>query len=262
MKAGVGSALAMMAALAGVSACGGEASRTAPPRSPTPDTTTTSAAPDNEANPTAQLNSTLGYSPASGTSTPGPSAEPEDTTPQTVPPPGGSAVHTTGATLPIAPSVGLSGAESLDDGQIVAVVQAAGTAGIEQAHEALRRTTDARVARFAREMIRDQSVVDSRVGNLNEKAGIAARSSGVAEQLRSDGVRVLGSLHSSRASDFDGTYIDAQVVEQGSVLDLLDRWLIPGAQNVSLERTLRELRSKVAAHLNAARETQASLPRR
>ena len=72
--------------------------------------------------------------------------------------------------------------------------------------------------------------------------------------------RIAQDLKSSGTA-FDRTYIDAQVREHTQVLSLLDDRLIPHAQNADLTKTLRAVRSKVAGHLEMAKDIQATLIR-
>jgi putative membrane protein len=148
---------------------------------------------------------------------------------------------------------------ALDDAQIVAVIQAADTGEIAQAREVLKKSKNARVRQFAQHMITAHSAAESKIANIDGKIGLTPQTNAVAEQLTSGSEQVMGNLRSASGSDFDKTYVDAQVTQHTKVLDLLDNKLIPHAQNSDLVKALQEIRAKVAGHLNDAQALQTSL---
>jgi putative membrane protein len=160
----------------------------------------------------------------------------------------------------VAPTIDTSkNAGSLDNAQVAAVVQAANAGEIAQAREALKRAKSARVRQFAQHMLRDHSAAEAEMTRLDSKEGWTPESSAIAEQLKMGSEQIMTNLRSAGAADFDSSYINAQVDEHTKVVDLLDNKLIPGAKDADLVKTLQEIRTKVAMHLNDAREIQTSL---
>jgi putative membrane protein len=178
-----------------------------------------------------------------------------------------SPVQTTAGTSP-APGARATGeprpatsdsTESLNDGKIVAIIQAADRGEIEQARDALRKATNERVKLFAQHMISDHSAAEAKLLSLDSTTGIAPEESPVTAQLKSGAELIMGNLRSASRTDFDKVYIDAQVSEHTQVLDLLDSKLIPQAKNVDLTKTLQAVRAKVAGHLKMAQDLQSML---
>lgn len=265
----ISSALTIALALAGVAACNGDKDNP-PPQTPADQTTITGATTPEQSSQYAQPSSQGTASPATGTAgssgTMGAGgASDQGNVPRTYGTTGPSSSPMTGTpgTSPSAPSAGegtsAADTSTLDDGQIVAVVQAADSGEIAQAREALRKAKDGRVKHFAQHMLTDHSAAETKLSGIDGKAGINPQSNATAEQLRTNGEEIMASLKSASGGDFDKAYIDAQVKEHTKVLDLLDNKLVPHAQNADLGKALREIRSKVAAHLKDAEEIQTAL---
>lgn len=246
-------------ALACLAAACGNSSTNEPPKTATDQTTTTSAPQSDSPSLTmAGPGAPVGGYPSTpadtglttGTGTPG------NTTAGTTP---GSSptMGSPGDSTPTA--AGDTQSPSLSDGDIVAVVQAADRGEIDQAHEAVRKAKSARVKEFAQHMVTDHSAAEAKIASLDNKAGISPRENAVTAQLKSGGDQIMSNLKSSSGTDFDKTYIDAQVNQHTQVLDLLDNKLIPHAQNSDLAKALQEIRTKVASHLRHAQDIQTSL---
>jgi putative membrane protein len=252
-------ALAIVLGIAGVAACD-KSESAPPPQTPAAQTTTTGAT-DQYNQPSAPgVTDTSGVGasgsttsiPMSGVTgnTPSPGMSPSATTP--------SGIAPTASDVPA--SGGDGSAASLSDSQIVAVVHGADSGEIDQAHEAIRKGKNARVKHFAQHMLTDHSAAETKLSSIESKGGITPQTSAIAEHVKSNGDEILSNLKSSSSgSDFDKAYIDAQVKEHTKVLDLLDNKLVPQAQNADLLKTLKEIRTKVASHLQEAQDIQASL---
>jgi hypothetical protein len=60
-------------------------------------------------------------------------------------------------------------------------------------------------------------------------------------------------------SDFDKSYIDAQVKEHKAVVDLIDNQLAPNAKSSEVKALLQSLRPKIEGHLKQAQAIQKAL---
>jgi putative membrane protein len=227
----------MLIAFGGMAACNGD-SNTPPPQTPADQTTTTGADSPNQ------------YGQPAQPGVPDPSTAPSSAT--------GSGPSVNGGATPSSTPNPID-ATALGDAQIVAVVQAADTGEMAQAREAISKAKNGRVKHFAQHMLTDHSAAETKLTRLDAKQGITPQTSAVAERIKADGQEVSSSLKSASASEFDKTYIDAQVKEHTSVLDCLDTKLIPRAQSPELAKTLQDIRSKVADHLKEAQDIQSSL---
>lgn len=245
-----------LAALALTVACGGSDQNTQP-QAPNGSTTTTSAQPSIP--PDTQQPSP----------TPGPSAmnnAPTDTM-QGMPAtgvPSNTAITSGSANQPDttsnSPQPGATtGSDSqATDGQIAAVLAAANNGEIDQARIAARKAKNARVKQFAEHMVTDHTRAQSKLDSTDTKEKITPQDGSVSAQLKQQGDSIMSSMRSANGSDFDRTYMDAQVDEHQKVLDLIDKYLA-SVQNGSLKSVLQESRTKVADHLKMAKDIQASL---
>jgi putative membrane protein len=79
--------------------------------------------------------------------------------------------------------------------------------------------------------------------------------------LTAGGEQTRSSLQAKSGAEFDRAYIDNEVTYHQTVLDALDKTLIPNAQNAELKNMLVTTRPAFEAHLNMAKEVQSSLAR-
>ncbi|MFL5620508.1 MAG: DUF4142 domain-containing protein, partial [Gemmatimonadaceae bacterium] len=81
----------------------------------------------------------------------------------------------------------------------------------------------------------------------------------VSKSLKSSADSSTASLQGQSGAAFDKGYIDHEVAYHQTVLDALDKTLIPGAQNAELKALLEKARPSFAAHLARAKNIQTSL---
>jgi len=251
-----------LAALALTAACGGSDQNTQP-QTPNGSTTTTSAQsslpPDTQQpaptpGPSAMNNAptdTMQGMPGSGTPsntaiTSGTANQPDQLSNSPQP----------GATMGTGSSMGSD--TSANDGQIAAVLAAANNGEIDQARVAVRKAKNQRVKQFAEHMVTDHTRAQSKLESTDSKEKITPQEGSTSAQLKQQGESIMASMRSANGSDFDRTYMDAQVDEHQKVLDLIDRYL-SNVQNGNLKSVLQESRTKVADHLKEAKDIQAAL---
>lgn len=211
-----------------LAACGGENPEPQTPESPPPAETSTpappAAAPTDTAPPAEQPSSAV------------PAPAPSDMTAQ-------------------AP-VGEPPPQPLTDGQIAAITDATNTGEIEQAKLAQKKSRNARVKKFANMMIQHHSQAKEQQASLLKKLNLTAADNQKSAALTDESNRLIESLKSLEAEEFDRAYMDAQVSEHQHVLDALDNDLIPNAKNAELKASLVEFRPRVESHLSEARDIQ------
>jgi len=156
----------------------------------------------------------------------------------------------TGATADNAP---------LTDARILAIIDAANLGEIEQARVAQTKATSNRVKQLAAHMLTEHQKAEHDQVAIAKKQNITPEESAKSRDLQSKGVQTMTTLRSSDKGSFDTAYVDAQVKEHTELLQALDNELIPNAQSSDLKAHLRELRTKVDAHLRMAKDVRASL---
>ena len=152
-------------------------------------------------------------------------------------------------------------APAVSDAQIAAIVVAAKQVDIEAGQLAASKATNARVKEFARQMVTDHTGVNKAATALVTKLGVTPEPSETSRSLTTSGEQTRGSLQAKSGAEFDRAYIDNEVTYHQTVLDALDKTLIPNAQNAELKNMLVTTRPAFEAHLKMAKDVQASLTR-
>jgi putative membrane protein len=145
------------------------------------------------------------------------------------------------------------------DSQIAAIVVTANQVDIDAGMLAKVRSKDKDVKEFAQRMITDHGGVNKSATELVHKLHVTPESNATSESLQQGGDQNLAALKKLEDRAFDRAYIDHEVVYHQSVIDALDKILIPSAQNEELKALLVKVRPAFVAHLEHAKQLQASL---
>jgi putative membrane protein len=146
-----------------------------------------------------------------------------------------------------------------DDAQIAGIVVAANTVDIDAGKLAQKTSKDKEVKAFAKQMVTDHSGVNKQATALVKKLKVTPQDSELSKSLKQGGADNIAKLKPLKGKDFDKAYIDHEVEYHQAVIDALDKTLIPSAQNPELKETLEKVRPAFVAHLDHAKQLQASL---
>jgi len=149
---------------------------------------------------------------------------------------------------------------SLTDDQILYVLHAANLGEMEQARAAEKKAKNARVKRFASMMLKDHGEADSKGTDVAKKVRASLSPSDVSNRLESDAKQNTSKIATEKTTDFDRTYMDAQVKEHRAVLDAIDRDLLPSCKAGDVKEFVQTVRAKVEGHLREAEDIQKGLP--
>jgi putative membrane protein len=246
----------ILATALGAAACSG-AEKQSPPQDPTTVTVTTGAEvpvypavvpPDRR---TDLVYSDLWSTPAPPVATPAPALPPGPSLASPGGPPP-APVTIGGASTPRA-------VPTLTDAEIISVLESAAVAARQEAREAAKRTDASEVRLFAERILADDSHAAPRLERAERGISTTGSDSAVSAGIRSTDARALESIRTASPSDLDKIYIDTQVGEERSFLDLLDSTLIPQAKKPELKTLLQECRVSTSRHLAGAEAIQSSL---
>jgi putative membrane protein len=145
------------------------------------------------------------------------------------------------------------------DPQIAAIVVTANQVDIDAGKLAESKTQSADVKAFAQRMVTDHSGVNRAAVDLVHKLGVTPQENPTSQSLKQGGDDNLAKLKGLRGKNFDRAYVDHEVAYHESVLDALDKTLIPSAQNAELKALLIKVRPAFVAHLEHAKHLQAEL---
>lgn len=152
-------------------------------------------------------------------------------------------------------------AQGIDDAQIAAIVVTANQVDVDASKLALQRARNPEVKKFADRMVSDHQGVNKQAVALATTLRVTPRENDTSRALKAGGDKNVAKLKTLSGASFDKAYIDNEVVYHTQVLEALDKTLIPGASNSELKALLVKVRPAFVAHLEHAKQIQASLGR-
>ena len=145
------------------------------------------------------------------------------------------------------------------DAQIAMIAVTANSVDIDAAKMAKQKTTNEAVREFVDTMVRDHTAVNAKATALVKKLGVTPEESDTSRSLKSDGDKKMTELKSLTGAEFDKAYIDNEVSYHETVMNALDKTLIPNTKNAELKSLLESARPIFVTHLDHAKKLQASL---
>ena len=112
---------------------------------------------------------------------------------------------------------------------------------------------------FGKMMVTDHGAVNKQAVALATKLGVTPEDNDVSRSLKTGGDANIAKLQGLTGKDFDKAYIDNEVAYHQAVADAMSQKLIPGAQNAELKALLEKSLPAFGAHLDRAKQIQASL---
>jgi putative membrane protein len=159
-------------------------------------------------------------------------------------------------TLGLAPAAHAAGPT---DAQIAAIVVAANTVDIDAGKQAESRTRNKDVRAFAKQMVTDHTSVNKQASALVKKLHVTPEENATSKTLRQDGATAQTRIGQLSGKDFDKAYVDNEVAYHQTVIDAVDKTLIPSASNAELKALLVKVRPVLEEHLEHAKHLQAEL---
>ena len=146
-----------------------------------------------------------------------------------------------------------------NDAQIAAIVVAANTVDIDAGKLAEKKAHDKDVRAFAKRMVADHSGVNKQAVALVQKLHVTPEENDTSKSLTQGGATTRTRLAGLSGKAFDKAYVDNEVTYHETVLDALDKTLIPNASNAELKALLVKVRPVLEEHLEHAKHLQAEL---
>lgn len=145
------------------------------------------------------------------------------------------------------------------DPQIAAIVVTANQVDIDAGKLAKSKGKSKDVKAFAQQMITDHAAVNKAATALVRKLKVEPEDNDTSKSLKKGGDDNLANLKKLKGTDFDRAYVDHEVAYHQAVLDALDKTLVPNAKNGELKALLEKSRPAFVAHLDHAKQIQASM---
>jgi putative membrane protein len=146
-----------------------------------------------------------------------------------------------------------------NDAQIAAIVVTANQVDIDAGKLAASRSGNKEVKDFAQRMVTDHTGVNKAAVELVTKLKVKPEENPTSASLKKGGEDTLKRLKALKGAEFDRAYVDNEVTYHQTVLDAVDKTLIPSAKNEELKALLVKVRPAFVAHLEHAKHIQASL---
>jgi putative membrane protein len=159
-------------------------------------------------------------------------------------------------TLSLAPAAHAAGPT---DAQIAAIVVAANTVDIDAGKQAESKSKNKDVRAFAKQMVTDHTSVNKQATALVKKLHVTPEENATSKTLRQDGATSQSRIGQLSGKDFDKAYVDNEVTYHQTVIDAVDKTLIPNASNAELKALLVKVRPVLEEHLEHAKHLQAEL---
>ena len=150
-------------------------------------------------------------------------------------------------------------AQAPNDAQIAAIVVTANQVDIDAGELAKSRSNSKEVKEFAQRMITDHSGVNKAATELVTRLKVKPQENPTSSSLKKGGDETLSRLKGLKGGEFDKAYVDNEVTYHQSVLDAIDKTLIPSAKNAELKALLVKVRPAFVAHLEHAKHLQSTL---
>lgn len=148
------------------------------------------------------------------------------------------------------------------DANIAAIVVAANNADIAYAEQALAKSRDAAIRQFALMTKKDHESMNSVAGALVTRLKVTPADNETSFDIRDDAEEKRQRFRELEDFAFDSAYIHNEVAYHRSVLEAIDKVLVPSAKNPELKSLLVQVRPAVAAHLDHAESLAAQRVRR
>jgi len=128
--------------------------------------------------------------------------------------------------------------EKPTDPQIAHITYTAGDLDIKAAKQALKKTKNAKVKEFAKDMVKDHTAVNDKALALVKKLKVTPEDNDTSKGLVKDADAKRAELAKLSGDAFDKAYIDNEVAYHKTVDGALENTLIPSAQNAELKSLL------------------------
>ena len=150
-------------------------------------------------------------------------------------------------------------AQAPTDAQIAHIVVTANQVDIDAGTLAASMGSSADVKKFGQQMVTDHTGVNKQATELVTKLKVTPEDNPTSQSLKAGGEKNIAKLKTLKGAAFDKAYIDNEVTYHEAVIVVIDKTLIPGAQNAELKALLVKVRPAFVAHLEHAKQIQSSL---
>ena len=150
-------------------------------------------------------------------------------------------------------------AQTVSDAEIASIVVTANQVDIDAGKLAASKATNPEIKKFGQQMVTDHTGVNKQTTALVMRLKVTPRDNSTSQSLKAGGDKNTANLKSLKGAESDKAYIDNEVTYHQTVIDAIDKTLVPSAQNAELKALLAKVRPAFVAHLEHAKTIQSSL---
>jgi len=150
-------------------------------------------------------------------------------------------------------------AQGITDAQIASIVVTANQVDVDAGKLAASTSKNAEVRKFAQLMVTDHTAVNQLAVELVTRLKVTPQDNNTSRSLKAGGDKNVATLKTLEGTAFDKAYVAHEVAYHQTVLDAIDKTLIPNATNAELKALLVKVRPAFAAHLAHAKHLGSSL---
>jgi putative membrane protein len=148
----------------------------------------------------------------------------------------------------------------LTDGQILKVAETVDKGEIEQSKEMQKKARNPQVKKLAAALIQHHTKNKQKGQSVGKKAQLTPEDSSVASELTATAEENLQTIKAAGDPKLaEQAYVDSQIRQHETVLELLNTRLIPAAMNADLKAALEETRKMVETHIEEARRVKQAI---
>ena len=164
-------------------------------------------------------------------------------------------------TLALALTGGASHAQGTapTDPQIASIVVTANQVDIDAGKLAESKAHSKEVKKFAKQMVTDHSAVNKAAVALVTRLKVTPEDNDTSKGLKKAGEDNIAKLKGLKGAAFDKAYVANEVTYHQTVIDALDKTLLPNAQNADLKALLEKSRPTFVEHLDHAKQLESTL---
>jgi putative membrane protein len=126
-----------------------------------------------------------------------------------------------------------------NDAQIAHIAYTAGEIDVAAGKQALAKSKNPQVRKFAQEMVRDHAAVNVQALSLVTKLHLTPQDNATSAALKTDADAKLKQLAALKGREFDRAYIENEISYHKAVNSALESTLIPSARNSELKDLLQ-----------------------
>ncbi len=112
---------------------------------------------------------------------------------------------------------------------------------------------------FGKQMVTDHTAVNKQATALVKKLKVKPESNPASLDLKKGGDENLAHLKTLKGKAFDQAYLEHEVAYHQSVIDAVDKTLLPSVKNEELKALITKVRPNLVQHRDHAKELQSKV---